>query len=105
MRTALTITALIATVGMSAAIADANLAKAKLCTACHEADKEGIGPSYKAIAKQYQGVPGAAKTIASKIKTGGSGHWGPKVMPPPEARDATVNDVEAMDLALWVLKR
>lgn len=82
------------------ALADEALAKKHNCLACHQVDKKVVGPSYKEIAKMYKGKPGAAATLADKVKKGGSGVWGPVPMPP----NPTVPDADVKKLVDWILK-
>jgi cytochrome c len=83
----------------SVAHADAALAQAKNCMACHAADRKMVGPSYKDIANRYKDDKGAAAKLAGKIRAGGSGVWGPVPMP----ANAQVTEAEALRLATWVL--
>lgn len=79
--------------------ADEALAKSKNCMACHAVDKKLVGPSYKDIAAKYAGQADAVAMLASKVKKGGSGVWGPVPMPP----NPQVSDAEATKLVEWVL--
>ena len=79
--------------------ADAALAKAKNCMACHAVDKKLVGPSYKDVAKKYAGQNDAEARLAEKIVKGGKGAWGAVPMPP----NATVKPDEANRLARWIL--
>lgn len=81
------------------AIAAENLAKAKNCMACHAVDKKLVGPSYQEVAAKRADEADAVATVAAKIKTGGSGVYGPVPMPP----NPQVSDDEAVKLAEWVL--
>lgn len=82
-----------------AASADEALAKAKNCMSCHAADKKIVGPSFKDIAKKYAGNAGAAATLETKVKKGGSGAWGTVPMPPNPA----VSDADIKKLVAWIL--
>jgi cytochrome c len=95
--TACVATALLAVSGL--AQADANLAKAKNCTACHAVDKKLIGPSFKDIAAKYKEDAGAAAKLAGKVRAGGVGVWGQIPMP----ANPQVNEAEAAQLVKWVL--
>ena len=89
--------------------ADAELAKAKYCLACHATDKKVIGPAYKDIAARYAGQGGAAARLTERIMkgtdaTGGtvwSGASDPKGVPMPA--NPQVSSDEAKKLAAWVL--
>jgi len=79
--------------------ANAELAKAKNCLACHAMDKRLVGPSYKEIATKYAGNKTADSTLAKKIREGGVGAWGKIPMP----ANPQVSAAEALTLARWVL--
>ena len=87
------------TLASSAAMASADLAKAKNCMACHAMDKKLVGPSYKDVAAKYASDKDAATKLAKKIREGGTGAWGQVPMP----ANPQVNDAEATSLAKWVL--
>jgi cytochrome c len=84
---------------MGVAHADAAMAKAKNCTACHAVDKKLIGPSFKAIAAKYKDDKDAAGKLAGKVRGGGKGVWGQIPMP----ANPQVNEAEAATLVKWVL--
>jgi cytochrome c len=46
------------------------------CKSCHLIDQKSAGPSYKEVAKKYQGQRGAVDQLAAKIIKGGGGVWG-----------------------------
>ncbi len=84
------------------AFADAALAQAKNCMACHAVDKKMVGPSYKSVSEKYAADAGAAKMLAEKIQKGstpGKGNWGPVPMP----ANPQVTEAEATKLAAWVM--
>lgn len=81
------------------AFADADLAKAKNCMACHAVDKKLVGPSYQEVAAKRADQADAVEYLAKKIKAGGSGIYGPVPMPP----NPQVSEEEAVKLAEWVL--
>ena len=87
------------TLAAGPAQADAALAKAKNCMACHTVDKKLVGPSYKEVAKKYAGQANAEARLAEKIMKGGKGAWGEVPMPP----NATVKPDETNRLARWIL--
>ena len=92
----------LAIVGLSAASsvqADNALAQASGCLACHAMETKLVGPTIKDIAAKYNGVEGATATLSAKVKTGGSGVWGPVPMPPSPAPEADVSAVVAWMLA------
>ncbi len=84
------------------AFADAALAQAKNCMACHAVDKKMVGPAYKDVSAKYAGNKDAAAMLAEKIQKGstpGKGNWGAIPMP----ANPQVNAAEAAKLAAWVL--
>ncbi len=87
------------TLTSGAALANADLAKAKNCMACHTADKKLVGPSFKEIAAKYGADKDAAGKMAKKIREGGVGVWGQIPMP----ANPQVNEAEAQTLSKWVL--
>jgi len=99
MNKSLIVAALGLTLASGAALANADLAKAKNCLACHAVDKKVVGPSYKDIAAKYASDKDAAGKLAKKIREGGVGVWGQIPMP----ANPQVSDAEAQTLARWVL--
>jgi len=81
------------------AFANADLAKAKNCLACHATDKKLVGPSYKDVAAKYAGQKDAVATLATKVQKGGVGVWGQIPMPP----NPQVSEAEAKTLVEWIL--
>jgi len=79
--------------------ADYDLALKKNCLACHQIDKRKYGPNFKEVAAKYADQKNAADTLARKIRRGGTGVWGPDVMPP----QPQVSAAEARALASYVL--
>ena len=92
--------ALTAALSVQPAMAQDPLAlfKSKPCAACHAIDTKLVGPALKDVAAKNAGVAGAADTLASHIKNGTQGNWGPMPMPANP-----VTDEEAKILATWVL--
>lgn len=74
------------------------LFKSKPCAACHAIDTKMVGPALKDVAARSAGVAGAVDTLASHIKNGTQGNWGPIPMPANP-----VTEEEAKTLATWVL--
>lgn len=95
--------AAVAMVGISAQAMDAAAAKAlaakSACLACHAADKKLVGPSYKDVAAKHKGQADAVAVVAARIKSGGSGMYGPVPMP----AQPNLKDDELKLLAAWVL--
>ena len=84
----------------AALAADAQqLLKDKACLSCHQTDKKLVGPAYKDVAAKYKARKDAEAYLATKIKEGSTGVWGPIPMPP----NGTVNDEEAKTLAKFVM--
>lgn len=97
----LTASALMAAAGAYAldAAAAKTLAAKSACLACHSADKKIVGPAYKEVAAKHKGQADALEKVAARIKSGGSGVYGPVPMPPQPA----LKDEELKLLAAWVL--
>ena len=83
----------------NAAFANADLAKAKNCLACHSVDAKVVGPGYKEVAAKYKGDKSAEAKLVQKVLKGGSGAWGPVPMPP----NPQVTEAEATTLVKWIL--
>lgn len=99
--TVLAISTLLASSGafaLDAAAAKA-LASKSACLACHAVDKKLVGPAYKDVAAKHQGQADALDKVAARIKSGGSGIYGPVPMPP----QPNLKDDELKLLAAWVL--
>ena len=84
-----------------AALANADLAKAKNCTACHAVDKKLIGPAYKDVAKKYANDKDALAKLTKKVREGGVGVWGQIPMP----ANPQVSADEVNTLVKWVLSQ
>ncbi len=69
------------------------------CTACHLIDKRKYGPKLTEVAAKYANDAGAVKTLAAKIKAGGTGVWGEDIMPP----QPHVSDTDARTIAEYIL--
>ncbi|MBN2978494.1 c-type cytochrome [Pseudomonas lactucae] len=89
-----------AALGLQPALARDGLAlfNSKPCAACHTLDSKLVGPALKDVAAKNAGGKDAATTLASHIKNGTQGNWGPIPMPPNP-----VTDDEAKVLADWVM--
>ncbi|RJG05375.1 cytochrome C' [Noviherbaspirillum cavernae] len=85
----------------NAAMANADLAKAKNCMACHAVANKVVGPSFKDIAAKYAGQKDAEDKLTQKVLKGGSGVWGAVPMP----ANAQVSDAEARTLVKWVMSQ
>src|SRR5690348_17492398 len=69
------------------------------CAACHAIDKKVVGPAYQDVAAKYKGDKDAMAKLTTKVKSGGSGVWGPIPMPP----NAQVSDADISSLVSWIL--
>jgi sulfite dehydrogenase len=69
------------------------------CTLCHGLDKKIVGPALKDIAAKYRNDPAAQARITEQVRQGGSGKWGPMLMPP----FPTVAEEEIKILSDWIL--
>lgn len=83
---------------MDAAAAKA-LASKSACMACHAVERKLVGPSYKDVAAKHKGDADALAKVAARIKSGGSGVYGPIPMP----AQPNLKDDELKLLAAWVL--
>lgn len=83
----------------NAAMANADLAKAKNCMACHAVANKLVGPAFKDVAAKYAGQKGAEDALVQKVLKGSTGVWGAVPMP----ANAQVNEAEARTLVKWVM--
>lgn len=71
------------------------------CLTCHNVSMKIVGPSYHEIAAKYKGDSQASPKIEEQIQKGGSGKWGPMLMPPfPQ-----VSETERKVLVDWILSQ
>lgn len=84
-----------------AALANADLAKAKNCMACHAVASKLVGPAYKDVAAKYAGQKDAEDKLVQKVLKGGSGAWGAIPMP----ANTQVSEAEARTLVKWILSQ
>ncbi|GGY12371.1 c-type cytochrome [Massilia dura] len=82
-----------------AAMANADLAKAKNCMACHAVANKLVGPAYKDVAAKYAGQKDAEAKLVTKVIKGGSGVWGAIPMP----ANPQVSEADAKTLVKWIL--
>lgn len=75
------------------------LATKSACMACHAVDKKLVGPAFKDVVAKHQGQADAIDKVAARIKSGGSGMYGPVPMPP----QPNLKDDELKLLAGWIL--
>jgi cytochrome c len=91
----------LAVTSVASAAPGEDLIKKSGCTACHQNDKKLVGPAYQEVAAKYKGDAGAAAKLAAKVKSGGSGVWGPVPMPPhPQVSDADIKTMITYVLSL-----
>lgn len=69
------------------------------CAACHEVDKNLIGPAYTDVASKYKGDRDAATKLREKVKKGGAHVWGEAAMPP----NVLASDADIKELVAWIL--
>ena len=98
-KTALAAATLGVAVISQSAFADETLARNSGCLACHGVDTKILGPGFKEVAAKYKGDAAAADTLATKVKSGGSGNWGQVPMPP----NAHVSDEDVATLVSWIM--
>jgi cytochrome c len=93
------VVALFAWMSTRPAEASADLTRKYNCVACHAEAAKKVGPAYKDVAKKYAGKSDAIDYLTKKIKTGGSGVWGPIPMPP----HPQVTEADARAMATYIL--
>jgi cytochrome c551/c552 len=71
------------------------------CLSCHNTNTKIVGPAYKDVAAKYRDDPAALDKITQQIHNGGSGKWGPVIMPP----FPMVSDEDAKRLAGWIMSQ
>ena len=71
------------------------------CVLCHDVNAKKIGPPFKDVAAKYRTDPDAFKKVTEQVHNGGSGKWGPVVMPP----FPMVSEAETKAVAEWILSR
>ena len=67
------------------------------CKGCHKVDTKSVGPAFIQVSQRYQKNPQATATLAEKIISGGSGHWG-KV---PMAAHPNLKESDAKEIVSW----
>ena len=71
------------------------------CLACHNVSVKIVGPAYREIAEKYKMDSEASAKVEEQIQNGGSGKWGPVIMPPfPQ-----VSAAERKTLVEWILSQ
>jgi cytochrome c len=101
MKRSLLVVLAVGALASNAAMANADLAKAKNCLACHSVANKVVGPAFKDVAAKYAGQKDAEDKLVKKVMQGGSGVWGSVPMP----ANTQVNEAEARTLVKWVLSQ
>lgn len=101
MKRSLMLCVVLSALASTSAFAQADLAKAKNCLACHAVSTKLVGPAYKDVAAKYAGQKGVEDKLVQKVMKGGSGVWGPVPMP----ANPQVSEAEARTLVKWVLSQ
>lgn len=91
----------LSTLASTSAFAQADLAKANNCMACHAVASKLVGPSFKEVAAKYADQKGAQDNLVQKVLKGSAGVWGPMPMP----ANAQVSEADAHTLVKWVLSQ
>ena len=68
------------------------------CTACHGMTNKIVGPGFNEIAAKYKGRADAEAYLTGKIRSGGSGVFGPVPMPP----QPQLSESDAQAMARWI---
>jgi cytochrome c551/c552 len=71
------------------------------CLGCHNPTSKIVGPPYKDVAAKYVHDAEAFAKVSEQIHKGGSGKWGPIIMPP----FPMISEAETKALADWILSR
>jgi cytochrome c len=101
MKRSLMLCVVLSALASTSAFAQADLAKAKNCMACHAVSTKLVGPAFKDVAAKYAGQKGAEDKLVQKVIKGGSGVWGPVPMP----ANPQVSEAEAHSLVKWILSQ
>jgi cytochrome c len=75
------------------------LVEAGDCLACHQVNRQSIGPMYNDVARKYRSDTTAMGRLARKIRAGGSGVWGPVAMPAHPA----LTDEQASAMVAYIM--
>ena len=71
------------------------------CNTCHHETEKEIGPSYEAIAANYESNKENIALLTTKVKSGGSGQWGDVAMiPHPNLKDSDIQGMVKYILSL-----
>ncbi|HET9003704.1 MAG TPA: PKD domain-containing protein, partial [Gemmatimonadaceae bacterium] len=84
-----------------AAMPGKNLIEGSDCLACHQYNRKSIGPAYIDVARKYHDDSTAMAHLVKKIRGGGSGVWGPVMMPGhPQVSEEQASRIVAYILSL-----
>jgi len=84
------------------AVASEEIIKKARCVACHAVDQKRVGPSYKDVAAKYKGQADAVAVLSAKVRSGGSGVWGP--VPMTANGPDKISDADLKAAVEWILK-
>lgn len=101
MKRSLMLCVVLSALASTSAMANADLARAKNCLACHAVATKVLGPAFKDVAARYAGQKDAEDKLVAKVMKGGSGSWGVVAMP----ANPQVTEAEARTLVKWVLSQ
>jgi cytochrome c len=76
------------------------LARASGCLGCHDVGAKRVGPSFREMASRYGSDAGARARLASRVRGGSQGAWGPVPMPP----QPHLPEQDLQELLDWVLE-
>ena len=106
MKPMILLTLALAALPMHAALASEKLAQEKQCMGCHAIKDDGAAPAFKKIAAAWKGRKDAETQMVLTIREGSAGTGGPhwnKAKMPDQSERPRVGDVEARELARWIL--
>jgi cytochrome c len=89
--------AIVAPKAENPAAAATALMQKNACVGCHAIDSKLVGPAFRDVARKYGERSDAVAYLTGKIKSGGSGLWGPIPMPPQALPEA-----DAKVIAQWL---
>jgi len=74
------------------------LARQQQCFACHDIERQKVGPTFTAIAQRYK----SADVIEEGIRNGSRGRWETSRSPMPSRKDLNATQLEL--LSTWILQ-
>ena len=99
-------------VGDASATDMPELARKMNCTACHDIDKKGVGPSWMSVAKRYKDAKSFTfadkdypllEGLMMKVSKGGSGNWITTPYPMPANDASGAKQTEIRELVTFIL--